>query len=185
VPGVTDTQSLRFGVDGESISYTTQRDLADDIATQLDAADALRNAVLRLPVVQLRRGAALAIPVTTITTIPWDTELEDSHGMWDAGSPTRVTAVAAAGTGLYMIDLFSQSDMTSWTRADLLLRRNGTFYSQKSYYNPQNFDWLQATWMIDLDTVGHYFEVAIYHEGGGTTNLLGGNTDLNVFKVST
>lgn len=186
MPGLTDTQSLRFGVEADPISYTMQRDLADDIAAQLDAADVLRTAVLKLPVVSLRRNAALAIPVTTATPIPWDVEVEDSHNMVDlATQPTRVTAVAAAGTGLYMLDVFLQCDMTSWTRADIMLQRNGTFYSQKSYYNPQNFDWLSATWMIDLDTVGHYFTVGLYHEGGGTTNLLGGVGELKVFKVST
>jgi hypothetical protein len=173
MPGVTDTQSLRFGYVTDPISHTTVRDLADDVAAQYDAADVARAAALQKPVVRVQRNAGLAIPVTTITAIPWDVETTDTHGMVDiATNPTRVTAVTAAGSGLYLAEIDVQSNMGSWTRADIILRRNGTFYAQKSWYNPQDFNHLQFSSFIDLDTVGFYLEWLLYHEGGGTTNTV-------------
>lgn len=180
---VTDTQSLRFGQVTDVLSHTMMRDLADDTAVQLDNADAARTTALKRPMVKIQRNGSLAIPVTTIVIIPWDIETTDTHGMVDIPTqPTRVTAVAAAGSGLYLVEIDVLSDMTSWTRADVLLRRNGTFYTQKSFYQPQNFTHLQVSTFMDLDTVGQYLEVGLYHEGGGTTNTL--TVDCRVFKAT-
>lgn len=183
MPGITDTQSLRFGYVTDPISHTMQRDLADDTAAQYDAADVARSAALQKPVVSIQRNAALAVPVTTITTIPWDIEITDTHGMVDIPTnPTRVTAVTAAGSGLYLAEIDVQSNMLGWTRGDVILRRNGTFYAQKSWYNPQDLNHLQFSSFIDLDTVGHYLEWCLYHEGGASTNTV--IVEARVFKAT-
>jgi|SRR6185436_12945033 len=171
--GITDTQSIRFGVLGEPIDWKMLRDTADDIAAQLDLADAQALAALQMPAAIVRRGSTLAIPVTTLTLVPFTSEQQDTHAMVDiAGQPTRITASATAGPGLYTVQFIAQCDTTSWTRGDIQINLNGAFYTRRTFQAPQSFGWMQVTVQMWLSTVNDYVTFQMYHEGGGSTNLI-------------
>jgi hypothetical protein len=183
MPGITDTQAIRFGYVTDPISYTMIRDEADDIAAQLDAADASAAVVLQSPAAIVRRNAALPIAVSTLVAVPWDVEVEDTHAMVDiAGQPQRLTASAAAGAGLYTVQFLAQTDTTSWTRGDVVVNKNGAFYCRKTYRAPQPFDYMQLTVQMHLGVVGDYVSFQMFHEGGGTTNLI--EAYAYIFKIA-
>lgn len=180
---MTDTQSLRFGQVTDVITHTMQQNLADDIAAQLDLADTARTAALKRPIARVQRGTALAIPVTTVTVVPWVTELTDTHAMVDiATQPTRITAGATAGTGAYIVQADLQGSYTGWTRADLLIYKNGAVYAQRTWFTPQDFNILAITTMVNFGVVGDFVDLRIYHEGGGSTNTL--TVNMNATKIS-
>lgn len=181
--GVTDTQSIRFGQDTDVIDHTLLKNLADDVAVQLDAADVARTAALKRPAVFLQRLAVLALPAAASTVVPYDTLNYDTHGMVNlGGQPTRVTVSASSGAGIYMVHAVPISwDKTGWTRADVIVSKNGTPYMQRTLWGPQSTMAVQG--MVFLGTVGDYIETLIYHESGGTTNLSVMN--LYVWKVAT
>ena len=170
MPGITDTQSLRFGQVGDPLSHTTLRNLADDLAVQLDAADVLRSSVLKRPVTWLSRGIALALPVSTYTAVPFTGALVNTHGMADIGTqPTRATVTASAGAGRYLVECHIQFLYTSWTKAEIAVYKNGSFYGSKSWASPQDLNVLQYATLVDLNAVGDYIEMRVNHEGGTTT----------------
>jgi hypothetical protein len=170
MPGVTATQSLRYGYVTDPVSYTMQRDLADDIAAQLDAADVLRTAAMKKPVVFASRNTALTLPNLTLTTVPFTSSQYNTHGMVDiATQPTRITVTAAAGAGQYLVETHIQWTYAGWTRGDITILRNGVFYAQKTWVSPQDQDVLQFTTMVDMPNIGDYLSMQVYHEGGGTS----------------
>ncbi len=173
MPKVTDTQSLRYGVVGDPVSYTMIRDLADDIATQLDLADAARITAMQRPSVLVGRTTALSLPAS-MTPVPWTTTFgsPDPHGMTavGGGTPSRVTVTASAGAGTYFVTAEMQNLYTGWTRADIAIYRNGSYYAQRTWRAPQDLNPLQFSSLVNLPNVGDYVEMYVYHEGGGTTS---------------
>lgn len=182
--GVTDTQSLRYGYVTDVITHAMVANLADDIAAQLDAADIARTKALKRPEARAQRSATLSIPVNTITPIPFDTIAYDTHGMIDlVGQPNRVTVVSAAGIGVYWARAQVSVDTTGWTKGDILLYKNGAFGGQKTSWGPQSFNGgPSGEFIVPMTAVGDYFEIRLYHEGGGTTTLF--DTQFWVRKVS-
>lgn len=169
--GTTDTQSLRYGTVDDVISYLMQANLADDIATQLNAADTARTAGLHRPQVNITRNAALAIPVSTTTAVPYDTLNQDTHGMVNLGTqPTRVTCNASAGTGIYHVRFDASVDTTGWTKADLTVYKNGAFYDGRTFWGPQTFAPMEFETFVYLNLTTDFITTNIYHDGGGSTN---------------
>lgn len=184
MPGVTDTQSIRFGLVTDPYGdWTMVRNEADDIATQLDAADAAKTAALGRPAVSVRRSAALAIPVGVATTVPFDFENFDTHGMADVGgaNPSRITAVAAAGAGHYMFSATANVNSVSWTRGDIQLFKNGGIARSRMLWFPPGGT-LGLTAIIWLGAVNDYVELRVYHEGGGSDNTIFVN--LTAYKLT-
>jgi hypothetical protein len=181
--GTTPTQSIRFAELADVESHTVLANLADDVATQLDAADVARTHGLKTPVAKAERNAALNIPVSTITTVPMDQIDGDTHGMINLGSfPNRITVSASAGAGLYQIEAFGVTvDTTGWTRGTIHIRKNGAAFYSKSLFKPVSFVGLNTEITVNL-AVADYIEIAVEHEGGGTTQWLGGGFSL--MKVS-
>lgn len=169
--GMTTTQNLRFGEVGDPLSYTMQRDLADDIATQLDAADVQRSAALRRPMTWMSRVTALSLPVSTYTAVPFTSAPVNTHAMADIpGQPTRATVTAAAGAGRYLLEAHIQFLYTGWTKAEIAIFKNGAFYVGDSWASPKDIDVLQLAAMVDLNTVTDFIDMRVNHEGGGTTS---------------
>src|ERR1041384_3925766 len=138
--GTTDTQSIRFGQDTDVIDHTTLKNLADDVAAQLNAADTARTAALTRPAVFVRRISALALPAAASTVVPFDDLVYDTHGLCNLGTqPTRVTVSASSGAGVYMVHAVPISwDKTGWTRADVVVSKNSTAYMQRTLWGPQS-----------------------------------------------
>jgi hypothetical protein len=177
----TPTQSIRYAEVPDVLTHTALANLADDVATQLDAADTARTHALKTPYANIDRNATLALPVTTVVTIPWDSLVTDTHGMVNLGlNPTRITVSASAGAGLYQVIVGNTSlDTTGWTRGDISFRKNGTQFVSKDFFQPinaMNFETIVSMAVAD------YIECHIWHEGGGTTTLFSAN--IRMQKVS-
>lgn len=182
--GVTETQSLRYGHVTDVISHTMMRDLADDIAVQLDAADAARAVALKRPQARSHRNATASLAAATPTAQVFDTLVWDTHGMINIGAqPTRITVVTAAGVGSYHVTGWAQCDTTSWTRADLSIAKNGTAIRARTWFQPVILDVLSVEAIVDMNTVGDYFTLILSHEGGGSTTIY--EVDLSVQKITT
>lgn len=183
MPGVTDTQALRFGLVADPIDFAMVRNLADDIAAQLDAADLARTKALKRPVAWSQRSSALALPVNTMTSVPFQVEIWDTHAMVDIPTqPSRIVASATAGTGVYMFMMRASADTTGWTRGDLALFKNGALHTQRTLHTPQNFTPMYHSAIINLGVVGDFVSCSIYHEGGGSTNT--SEVNLMCWKIS-
>lgn len=179
--GTTPTQSIRYGEVTDVLTHTVLANLADDVAAQVDAADIARTAALKTAYANVDRNASLAIPVSTVTTITWDSLVTDTHSMINLGTvPTRMTVSASGGAGLYQVAVQASIDGTGWSRGDISLRKNGTQFVSRDFYGPQSS--MQIETIVSL-AVGDYIECHVYHEGGGTTNLFG--ADGRIQKVST
>ena len=180
--GVTDTQSIRFGQVTDVQTHTMIANEADDIATQLDAADLARTAALKRPTAWSKRSAVIAIPVTSQTLIQMDTEVWDTHSMVDiAGLPFRVVVGATAGAGVYLVQAETNGDYTGWTTAIIAIQKNGTDWVSKRFHLPQTGEVLGLQMLVDM-ALNDYFTMTIYHEGGGTTNAFSCN--LRACKMS-
>lgn len=176
----TPTQSLRFAEVPDILSHTVLANLADDVATQLDAADLARTHALKTPYANVDRNAVLNVPVTTVTTIPWDSINTDTHSMVNLGlQPTRITVGATAGAGLYHVVVTVQVDTTGWTRGDISLRKNNVQFVSRDLYQPVNQMAIETEVSMALTD---YIECHVYHEGGGTTTLFSAN--IRMQKVS-
>lgn len=184
MPNVTDTQSLRYGYVSDPMDWTMLRNLADDIAAQLDLADVARTKALKRPQAQAQRNAALALAVNAATVVPFDTEVWDTHAMVDiAGQPTRITAGATAGAGLYLFLVRAICDTTGWTKAEISLNKNGVSMAQRTYHTPQGFSPLYFSQVVYLGTVGDFVTLSVFHEGGAaTTNT--SEVNLQAWKIS-
>jgi hypothetical protein len=169
--GVTDTQSLRFGQVSDVIDHTTVKNLADDIASRLDTQDLARTKALTRPEVYVQRNAALSVPVSTITVVPWDSEQIDTHAMVDlVGQPTRVTCGATAGTGIYLVGFYVSIDTTGWTRGDLLISINGIQYARRTWWGPVSGVGMWLDTQVYLSATTDFITGSILHEGGGSTS---------------
>jgi hypothetical protein len=160
-----------------------EHNLADDIAAQLDLADAARAHALKRPQAFSQRQAALGIPVSSVLVVNFDFEIWDTNGMIDiAGQPSRITAVAGAGAGLYLVNMILYTDTTAWTKADILLSKNGTMMTQRTFHTPQSFSYLYHSQIVYMGTVSDFLTMSVYHEGGGTTNTA--EVDFQAWKIA-
>lgn len=181
--GTTDTQSIRFGYVTDVLDFNMMKNEADDIAVQLDAADVARTTALKRPVAWARRAAVLAIPVASTTSVQFDTEVFDTHGMINiAGLPFRIVVGATAGPGVYLVQADVQGDMTGWTRADVEVQLNAGTLFTRSYAAPQTGSPLTMSMLVNLALITDYLTMSVRHEGGGTTNMT--LIDLRAVKIS-
>lgn len=170
--GTTDTQSLRFGQVTDVITHTMQANLADDIATQLDAADAAATSALKLPIVHVRRVASQGYTAGVRAAVIFDSEVTDTAGMVTIGvNPTRVTVVSGAGVGNYMFHgIVTLSTTGTTTVGHLSVFRNGvTLLGQRSMW-AQRAD-ISITLQAYAGSVGDYFELHYEYAGTGTPTL--------------
>jgi hypothetical protein len=178
--GTTPTQSIRYGELPDVLSHTVLANLADDVATQLDAADLARTHALKTPYANVDRNAIDTVPVSTVKTITWDSLVTDTHGMVNLGlQPTRLTCSASSGAGLYHVVVNATVDTTAWTRGNIAFRKNTVMFVSRDFYQPVNqlsFETVVALAVTD------FIECHVFHEGGGTTSLFGAN--IRIQKVS-
>jgi hypothetical protein len=171
--GTTDTQGLRFGEITDPISHTTLASLADDIATQLDQADAAATAALKRPVVFVRRVTGQSITANAQAVVTFDNLVYDTHGMVNLGSqPTRVTAVSAAGLGVYTFQarVSAQFSSGTWTAGHISVWKNGTTnLGQRMQWAPRSD--MSITCRAFLANVGDYVDLRFEHDGSGTLNI--------------
>jgi hypothetical protein len=85
------------------------------------------------PAVRVRRDAAYTVASLTVADISWDTVEKNEFGMWDAGSPTRITfdqsGWYAFGCEVAMIPAGATGDYA------VHVRKNGSDYLAIDYEN--------------------------------------------------
>lgn len=169
--GTTDTQSLRFGQVTDVMTHTMLANLADDIAAQLDLADAAQASVLKRPVVFVRRLASQPTVAGVQAPITFDDLPTDTHAMVDlATQPTRITVNASAGAGMYMFHakVSAQTGVGTWTAGHLSLYKNAVQISQRTAYAQRNDITITAQVLMN---VTDFMQVRYQHDGTGTPNI--------------
>jgi hypothetical protein len=166
----TPNLALRYPYVTDVISHTNESQLADDIATALGTMDTARTTALKMPTFYGQRNATQSMAVSVETKLQMDTEVEDTHGMINIGTDaTRVTCTAQSGAGVYEFSLMFAATMTSWTRGDLILSKNGVFVTQQELFSPITSDRYGLHVQVAM-IVTDFIQFGCYHEGGGTTN---------------
>ncbi len=110
------------------------------------------------------------ISTATNTPLVFDTEVYDTDGCWDAGSPTRLTAQR---DGYYLAGgawTLAPAQNTAASQMHIYVRKNGSSYlGGCSLHTIANKDARIAvtTGMLWLST-GDYLEIVAYHDEGAT-----------------
>jgi hypothetical protein len=174
VAGVTDTQSLRFGQVTDVITHTMQANLADDIATQLDAANTAAVPVLKPPVVYIRRNANQLFSVGVRAGIAFDAVIYDTNTMTNTGTqPLRAAIVgASSGIGTYMFDgMINLSTTGSCSAGHISFWKNGvTLLGQRTIWAQRGPVTLGL--QVYLGTLGDYVEMHYQYDGTGTPTVI-------------
>lgn len=106
----------------------------------------------------------------TNTALTFNSEINDTDGCWDAGSPTRLTAQK---DGYYLAGgawTLAPAQNTAASQMHIYVRKNGSSYlGGCSLHTIANKDAriAVATGMIWLST-GDYLEIVAYHDEGAT-----------------
>lgn len=125
------------------------------------------------PSVGVERQAPQSIAHGTLTNVAFDTALENSAGMWSAGTPTRITSVA---NGVYAISAQIVWDANAVGERRITIRKNGGAASNSSNWmavtvagvvTAQNL----ATFQFGLN-VGEYVELEVGQSSGGALNVI-------------
>lgn len=183
--GITTAQSLRFGTLDDPISSTMTEVLAEDIERELGAADALRTAAMKRPVVMIRNNASQTFAAGGGGTIvTFNVEDIDTHGMVNLGtSNSRATVSSQSGPGIYYVQFTCSSPPSSWTTVELTIRKNaGNQVRKKIYSNTTTAEPNIATFLW-LGAVADYTDVVLYHDGGGTDAVF--DAVLKLHKITT
>lgn len=120
----------------------------------------------------VHRDANLAIPHATYTYIPWDVEILDTHSMYDAASPSRVTA---ATHGRYHI--FTSIQWAGDSRGQRITQvrpstGSGGFVRRWSGM-PGGMELPMPAEGIVYLRAGQYIEVAVYQDSGVSLTVQG------------
>lgn len=170
--GVTDTQSIRFGQVTDIITHTMQANLADDVAAQLDAADAASLLALKRPAVYVTR-ISQAFTAGVTASVSFDTIQYDTTGTQvNLGTfPTRVTVGATAGAGIYMVHgVATYSTTGSPTATNLSVLKNGTtLMGQRMIWGGVGA--LDLTLLVYAANTTDYFELQYLYIGSGTPTV--------------
>lgn len=117
--------------------------------------------------------------VLTFTSVP--AELDDPWGMFDAGSPTRLTVKVP---GLYVVSFSYQWDGDVDGRRVIHLMKNGTDFASETK-SPSSTSVLNGTiTSVVPAAIGDYFEVDFYHTAGNVLALVGGTADRNLLTAT-
>ncbi len=96
------------------------------LAGQVITADDFNPYVRRIGC-HLRRAANQTLPDASLTTISWDTEVEDTDGFWSSG-----TTITVPFTGIYSITVLSVAGATASGRSFTEITAGS--YNPRSYY---------------------------------------------------
>jgi hypothetical protein len=119
------------------------------------------------------RSTTQSINNTSLTALSWDTEVYDTDGCWDVGTPTHLTA---ARDGYYMAggSIYMTAATNNAASAILLyVRKNGTTILQSNAIHTiaGKLLFLEVTAGMFWLSAGDYVEVLIYHDEGGAKNV--------------
>lgn len=173
MPGVTDTQSIRYGLVTDPLSHTTQAYLAEDIAAQLDAADAAGAVALKRPAVFVRRTIGQLYSVGVKAGIAFQSLIYDTHGMTLLGTQPLRAAIVGASSGIGNYEFKGTATLSSTgacTAGHLSFWKNGTVpLGQRTMFAQQST--IALTVPAYLGTIGDYVEMHYQYDGAGTPTI--------------
>lgn len=122
------------------------------------------------PLCVLRRNTDLALVAATTTAVPWQTVDVDNDGMFDAGNPTRITAMTPGWYQLTGAAVF-EPHATGFRQAEY--RRNGLdvfsgIVALSAGASPHSI--LPFVGMVRLEAAD-YVEAIVYQNSGGALDL--------------
>jgi len=168
--GTTTNFGLRYAEVNDVLSHTAEANLADDIAVDLTTQDAARTVALKRPIVRVGNNG-YALPVGVVTTVIWDYETYDTHGLFNSGvSTSRLIIPSAATSGIWHVKAHvSFINASNWTLFEITIRKNGGLTLRRKYYgNPASATIEGLIW---LGAAADYVDMAVYHESGGSATV--------------
>lgn len=119
-------------------------------------------------------AASLSVPDATATTVALDTLTWGSDGVWDAGTPERLTVPAAKG-GIYHVAV-NASWAASTVDGRVSVMKNGSDRLAGQWTSTTSARWLSASAVVLLEP-GDYLTLAVTHESGAARNLVRNDTN--------
>ena len=123
-------------------------------------------------------SVAQSIPDTTFTAIAWPVPLFNGGGMFNAGTPTRLTA---PHPGTWVFNFHLQFDSSAAGNRALQIRANGTTYLVPVDLNPGSASastYLNLTLPVTLLNGGDYLEAMVSQTSGAPLNLLAARVEI-------
>lgn len=138
---------------------------------------------------QMNAGHSGLIPNATFRPVPFDLAAFDTHGMFEATSPSRLTVVVDAIYSIEASLCFDKNDSTAGQRR-LLIRKNGAgdgfngSVLDDKIINAQADDTgIGGTALAEL-VAGDYIEVCAFHNAGVAVGLKGNErTHLSIVRT--
>lgn len=163
VVGTTDLTFSQLSASPEWGSIGGTLSAQTDLQAALDAkADLARNRA------KVGLSSAQSIPNASLTTISWATEDYDVGGLFDAGSPTRLTCSA---DGVVQLGLAAIWGSSGTGNRYIAIRKNGTDIIATDNRNAiASSDAIIWGPLLEV-TSGDYFEVLVYQASGGALNF--------------
>lgn len=158
------------------MGWTTPKTwLTNDVVPASDKNTYIRdntNFLFRPPAALLTHSTSQDIPAGQTTALTFDTVVRDSHGMYSADQPRRLTIKVA---GLYLFWGYWRGNIDSGASGAVSFLVNGTAGVVGAKMPPQTFaDFANGMAMLEL-VVDDYVECTALHESG--TNPIGISTN--------
>ena len=123
------------------------------------------------PRCQMMRETTQSLASGAQVAIQWDTEVQNTHGMWSAGNPSRIT-IPANGGGTYLIGGAASFDANGSGNRQLMVVISGTTHIRQSIPSigsglPTR---VNISYMARLNP-GQYVEIHARQDSGSTLNL--------------
>lgn len=124
------------------------------------------------PVCQVRRSTAQAITSSTsFNAISFNTEVEDTHNMWTAGSPTRVT-IPTGWSGLYVVTFNAGVEVNANGGRGLRLSLNTSDAAEVVGAPISSLHWFGSISALIRAVAGNYIEAKVLQNSGSTLDVL-------------
>jgi len=132
------------------------------------------------PSVGVTRAAAQSVNNNTDTVISWDTVNSDPNGMFNAGTPTRLTSVAA---GVYVISCEIEWDANATGSRLFGVFKNGVAFTPKQNQNATGGGLTTRMNICTVEyglAVGDYFEILMRQDSGAARTITGSCSALRI-----
>jgi len=175
----TPFERIRYPWSGDVVSAADVQSMGADIDQQLVQASNLGADFSKYATVQARRAAAQSLTKGTLTTISFDTVVENSANSplsngawWNSGSPTRLTAPTACV--VLAVGMGGVNASAAWgspaalqvtvakNGASALPNVQGTKYSPTSTTTGQQWASVMSMWSL---VAGDYLELKMFWTG--------------------
>jgi hypothetical protein len=123
------------------------------------------------PGARVTNSAAVSVPNTTWTTVPFDSERYDTENLHEAAiNPSRLT-VPAGKSGVYLVWFNAQFQNTGTNNEEgARIRLNGSTVVAWNHVRYAGYRYLMVAAICAL-AAGDYVEAQVYHDTGASNDL--------------